>query len=109
MRPTPQAVAAIERHTGKDFDDVAREVWENDYRIDTMATVLWAGIDAAHDDAPDFETVGEMMFKQGTLSVLRPVLVFLALAQAREHAAATRAALDFATAPAFAKGPFNVQ
>ena len=49
-----------------------------------------------------------MMFKQGMINLLRPVLVFIALAQAREHAAATRAALEFAMAHASAKDPVNV-
>ena len=103
MRPTPGAMAAIERHTGKDFDEVAREVWENRCWVDTMAAVPRAGIAAAHDDAPDFDAVGEMMFKQGMVNLLRPVLVFIALVQAREHAAATRAMLDLAVAQASAK------
>ena len=82
MRPTFQAICEIEGRTGKDILVVAGECWDGRFGAVTVAAVLWAGIRAAHDDAPDFEAVGDMIVEQGFTTFFEPVLAFLANALA---------------------------
>ena len=82
MRPTFQAICEIEGRTGKDILVVARECWDGRFCAVTVAAVVWAGLRAAHDDAPDFEAVGAMLVEQGITTFFEPVLAFLANALA---------------------------
>ena len=94
MRPTFRALDDIQRRTGKDINEIARECWEGRYSCRSMVTVIWAGIRAAHDDAPEFDEVGEIVIEGGLINFYEPVLIFLAGVVSSGHALDMTMALD---------------
>ena len=65
MRPAFGALAEIEGRTGLGMAAVVRRFAEGELGIDDVAAVIRAGIGAAHDDAPDYESVRRAMVEEG--------------------------------------------
>ena len=65
MRPAFGALAEIEGRTGLGMAAVVRRFAEGELGIDDVAAVIGAGIGAAHDDAPDFESVKRAVVEEG--------------------------------------------
>ncbi len=92
MRPTFAALCEIEDRTGLGLVELARRFWDGRFGVRELATVLWAGIRAADDDAPDFEAVGRLVAEQGFQSLAGPVAAFLAGVIGGEDGAASEPA-----------------
>ncbi len=65
MRPAFGALAEIEGVTGLGIAAVVKRFTEGRFGIDDVAAVIAAGIRAAHDDAPDFESVKRAIVEEG--------------------------------------------
>ena len=65
IRPAFQALAEIEGITGLGIAAVVRRFTKGEFGIDDVAAVIAAGIRAAHDDAPDFESVKRAIVEEG--------------------------------------------
>ena len=65
MRPAFGALAEIEGKTGLGMAAVVSRFTEGRFGIDDVAAVIGAGIGAAHDDAPDFESVKRAIVEEG--------------------------------------------
>ncbi len=65
MRPAFQALAEIEGVTGLGIAAVVKRFTDGQFGIDDVAAVIRAGIRAAHDDAPDFESVKRAIVEEG--------------------------------------------
>ncbi len=65
MRPAFGALAEIEGRTGLGIAAVVQRFTEGRFGIDDVAAVIAAGIGAAHDDAPDFESVKRAVVEEG--------------------------------------------
>ena len=65
MRPAFQALAEIEGMTGLGIAAVVKRFIESQFGIDDVAAVISASIRAAHDDAPDFETIKRAIVAEG--------------------------------------------
>ena len=78
MRPTFQAIAEIEDRTGLGMVELVVRFSDGRFGVTHMTAVIWAGIHAAHDDAPDFDEVGEMVVKHGIQRLAVAVGAFLA-------------------------------
>ena len=65
MRPAFGALAEIEGRTGLGMAAVVKRFTEGVFGIDDLAAVIAAGIRAAHDDAPDFESVKRAIVEEG--------------------------------------------
>ena len=65
MRPAFQALAEIEDMTGLGIAAVVKRFFESQFGIGDVTAVIRAGIRAAHDDAPDFETIKRAIVAEG--------------------------------------------
>ena len=77
MRPAFQALCEIEGRTGVGITTLARRCYEGEFGVGPITAVLWAGIRAAHDDAPDYDEVGRLVVKEGVSRFAAPALAFL--------------------------------
>ena len=77
MRPTFQALCEIEGRTGVGITTLARRCHEGDFGAGPIVAVLWAGIRATHDDAPDHDEVGRLVVAEGVIGFAAPALEFL--------------------------------
>ena len=103
MRPAFQALCEIEDRTGVGITTLARRFHDGDFGAGPIVAVLWAGIRAAHDDAPDYDEVGRLVVAEGVIGFAAPALAFL-LAALLGDGAGTKAAKK-AEKKAAAKNP----
>lgn len=79
MRPTFQAMCEIEDETGMAILELARVFQDGRFGGRHVTAVICAGLRAAYDDPPDYETVGEFVVKDGLHKYAGPVGEFLAI------------------------------
>ena len=76
MRPTFEAIAEVERATGRGLLAVARSAAAGELGLAEATAIVAAGLKAAGEPATR-EAVGPMVFETGLLNVLAPLVAFL--------------------------------
>ena len=94
MRLTFEAIADIEAKTAMGLAAVVRRFIQSEFGVNEVAAVIWAGIDAAHDDAPDLEAVKRAVVEEGFggLAVTAAEFLGRAVAAGEQPAKAAKAA-----------------
>lgn len=76
MRPTWQALAEIERETGKELFTLARQFLENEFGFRDVTAVITAGLKAVGEPAT-FEKVADLVFRTGFQNCCGPAASLL--------------------------------
>ena len=81
LRATVESILYAESETGIGWNTLLKRAWEGDLHFTDIAAIIWAGMRGADPaNTPSLETVKQMIFDEGLVSVLPVVQTFVVVA-----------------------------